>query len=770
MSILSTILSIIAFISTDTTTDIAHAAESAAELNVEGLISDLAFILILGAIVTVLFKWLKQPVVLGYIVAGFLASPHFEYLPSVTTISNIDFWAQIGIVVLLFSLGLEFSFKKLINVGGSAVVTALIIVSGMMSAGFGIGHLLGFSNINSLFLGGMLSMSSTTIIIKALTDLNMKQKKFASMIFAVLIVEDLFAVLMMVLLSSIAINNSVEGSEMLFSIGKLGFFLIIWFLVGVFVLPSAFGKVRKFLNNETLLIISMGLCLGMAVFSVYCGFSLALGAFVMGSILAGTSYAERIEHVVSPVKDLFGAVFFISVGMMVNPTIIAQYWSPILILSIVVIVGMILFGTFGMLITGQTLRIAIQSGFALTQIGEFAFIIATLGMSLGVLDPNIYPIVVAVSVLTTFTTPYFIRMADPIYDRIERHLPKRLHFLIERYSKQAASESETTSLWKSILQRYIWRIMLYSIVIIAIILVATHWLLPVLIDWIPSWGRFLCAVIAIVAMSPFLLALSTPSSKKVERKRLREANAHFDVPLVVMTTLRPLLALCFVVYTISALYSVGIGFIFGLIIFAVMIMFLSKNLRRQMHDIESKFFDNLNERELRRTGKNNNLISDLHLAYMEIGYNCPFVGQRLIDSDLRRRYGVNISSIQRGSNTILVPNGETRLFPGDILGVIGNDEQIQQLSDAIGNPHEEADNASHTDISDIKFTSIQLSETSPLVGKTSATSNIRKDYSALLVAIQHPDGTFQQPDGTCQFNAHDILWLVGNPKTLSQLK
>ena len=280
-------------------------------MNIQGLISDLAFILLLGAIVTVLFKWIKQPVVLGYIVAGFLASPHFEYLPSVTTEENIDFWAQIGIVVLLFSLGLEFSFRKLVNSGGSAVVTALIIVSGMMGAGFAVGHLMHFNYINSLFLGGMLSMSSTTIIIKAFTDMGLRQKKFASLVLAVLIVEDLFAVLMMVLLSSIAINNSVEGGELLYSVGKLVFFLIIWFLVGVYVLPSLLNRIRRFLNSETLLVVSMGLCLGMAVFSVFCGFSLALGAFVMGSILAGTSYAERIESVVTPVKDLFGSVFFI---------------------------------------------------------------------------------------------------------------------------------------------------------------------------------------------------------------------------------------------------------------------------------------------------------------------------------------------------------------------------------------------------------------------------------------------------------------------------
>ena len=383
------------------------------ESMIDSLISDLAFILLLGAVVTVVFKLIKQPVVLGYIVAGFLASPNFTLLPSVTTEANIEFWAQLGIVVLLFSLGLEFSFKKLMNAGGPAVITALINVIGMMATGYLIGRLMDFSMINSLFLGGMLSMSSTTIIIKAFNDMGLTQRRFASLVFAVLVVEDLFAVLMMVLLSSIAINNAVHGTELLMSVSKLAFFIIIWFLVGVYVIPTALNKARRFLNDETLLVVSMGLCLGMAVFSVACGFSLGLGAFVMGSILAGTSLAERIEHVTMSVKDLFGSIFFISVGMMVQPDVIVQYWWPILILSGVVMTGPIIFATFGMLITGQPLKIAMQSGFSLTQIGEFAFIIATLGMSLGVLDPSIYPIVVAVSVLTTFTPPYFIHKADP---------------------------------------------------------------------------------------------------------------------------------------------------------------------------------------------------------------------------------------------------------------------------------------------------------------------------------------------------------------------
>lgn len=735
--------------------------------NVEGLISDLAFILILGAVTTLLFKWLKQPVVLGYIVAGFLASPNFEYLPSVTTEQNIDFWAQIGIVVLLFSLGLEFSFKKLVNAGGSAVVTALFIVCGMMGAGFVVGHFLGFSHINSLFLGGMLSMSSTTIIIKAFTDLNLRHKKFASLVFAVLIVEDLFAVLMMVLLSSIAINNSVEGGELLYSISKLLFFLIIWFVVGVFMLPTLLNWQRKYLNNETLLIISMGLCLGMAVFSVACGFSLALGAFVMGSILAGTSFAERIERVTMSVKDLFGSVFFISVGMMVDPHIIAQYWGPILILSGVVIVGMIFFGTFGMLLTGQSLRVAIESGFSLTQIGEFAFIIASLGMSLGVLDPQIYPIVVAVSVITTFTTPYFIRMADPACHFVESHLPRSLHFLIDRYTTSATTaESATRLLWRSLFKRYLWRVVLYSIVLIALSIICLNYLQPLMIRMFPNWGKFFTMIISLLLMAPFLMALTYPASKKTERKRLIAANARFDVPLVIMTVVRLLIAMVIIVYLLSSIYSMRVGWTLGVALFVILLFSFSKSVRRRLNRIESRFLDNLNERELRRSGAKNNLVSNMHLAFMTVGYDCPFVGERLKNSSLRTRYGVSVSSIQRGNNVIMVPGADARIFPGDVLGVIGTDDEIQALLPIVEAEHEET---SATAPSDVKLTSISLPETSPLIGKTIVSSNFRDTYEALLVAVQR-DEEYLQPDASVVFAPRDVLWVVGDINRLSVLE
>lgn len=741
-------------------------ATATTALSIESLISDLAFILILGAFTTVFFKWIKQPVVLGYIVAGFLASPNFTYLPSVTTESNIDFWAQIGIIALLFSLGLEFSFKKLMNAGGSAVVTALIIMGGMMCAGFAIGHVLGFSNINCLFLGGMLSMSSTTIIIKAFNDLGIQHKKFASLVFAVLIVEDLFAVVMMVILSSIAVNNSVAGGEMLYSISKLVFFLVMWFLVGVIVLPSLLNRIRAYLNSETLVLVSMGLCLGMAVVSVMCGFSLALGAFVMGSILAGTSFAERIERVIMPIKDLFGSVFFISVGMMVNPDVIVTYAGPILALSAVVIVGMIVFGTSGMLITGQSLKVAMESGFSLTQIGEFAFIIATLGMSLGVLDSTIYPIVVAVSVLTTFTTPYFIRMADPAYNIVAKMLPRNLRFLINRYTTDAGTDAATNTLWQSVLRRYVWRILIYAAILITIVLLSKGWLLPMLTHFNEKWGRLICALVTLTAMSPFLLALAIPASKSSERRQLKNANSHSKVPLVVMTLFRLILALGFIVYELKSLYSWSTAVVCGIAVFILIALLLSNRIRMHLHNIEQRFMDNLNERELRRSGKNNNVIADLHLAFMTVGFGCPFVGERLRDSGLRQQYGVNVASIQRGTSTIPVPGGDVRIFPGDTLGVIGTDEQIQNLLKVVEAPENE--NSVTVSPHDIKLTSLQLTSGSPLLHKSVAESGLRNDYHSLLVSIAR-DGEFFTPDASTRFAEGDVLWIVGNPRQLANL-
>ena len=737
------------------------------ESHTNGLILDLAWILLLAAIVTLLFKKLKQPVVLGYILAGFLASPKFMYLPSISNMTNIEFWAELGIVVLMFTLGLEFSFKKLMNSGSSAIVTALIIITGMTFAGFGVGCLLHLDPINCIFLGGMISMSSTTIIIKALNDLGLRQKKFASLVLAVLIIEDLFAVLMLVILSSVA-KGELAGMDLIYSMAKLGFFLIIWFVIGVYVLPSLLHKIARYLNSETLLVVSMGLCFTMAAFSVMCGFSLELGSFVMGSILAGTMVAERMEKVVQPVKDLFGSVFFISVGMMVDPTVISTYWMEILILAVVVILGMFIFGTIGMLVTGQSLKVAIESGLSLTQIGEFSFIIASLGMSLGVLKDSLYPIIVAVSVITIFTTPYFIKLSGPVYNFIAPRLPKGLEFLIDRYSKQVSDSNETKRLWKDIIARYVWRVLLYSVILVAIILISKIIIFPFLERIFPASGHLMATIVTIALMSPFLVALSFSSTKPDERMKLHATASFYDVPLVAMRVIRYLITLLFIVYFVSSVYSSVVGWIVGLACFLIIIAFASNQIMSNYKRMEKRFMDNLNIRENTRLGRNNNLVSDLHQAYVEVGVNTPFVGDRLRDSNLRSEYGVSISSIRRGDRLIPLPSSNQRIFPGDVLGVIGTDDQIKHLNDDI----EEAEKRVPTPKRrpEVELKSIKLTSKSPIINKPLSDTDIHKDYFAMIVKIQRGDEEFLQPEPQTVLNEGDIVWLVGDSTEFDKMK
>ncbi|MDE7345270.1 MAG: cation:proton antiporter [Muribaculaceae bacterium] len=752
---------------TELNPDAAKDAGHGSEDNTNGLILDLAWILVLAAIATLVFKKLKQPVVLGYILAGFLASPNFTYLPSISNLENIEIWADLGIVVLMFSLGLEFSFKKLMNSGSSAIITALIIIVGMTMAGFGVGYMLHLNTINCIFLGGMISMSSTTIILKAFTDLGLKQQKFASMVLAVLIIEDLFAVLMLVLLSSFAMGD-VQGSELVFSIAKLCFFLIIWFVVGVYVLPSFLEKVGSYLNSETLLVVSMGLCFMMAAFSVMCGFSLELGAFVMGSILAGTIFAERMEHVIAPVKDLFGAVFFISVGMMVQPTVIATYYPQVLLLAAVVIVGMIIFGTLGMLVTGQTLQVAIKSGFSLTQIGEFSFIIASLGMGLGVLDASLYPIIVAVSVITIFTTPYFIKLSNPAYRFVEKHLPAKLSFLIDRYSSQTVDTNETARLWREILGRYLWRIVLYSVILIAIIFACRQLLFPLMEGLMPKWGHLVATACSLVLMSPFLTALSFTTIKKDHKMRLHSTASFYEVPLIAMSIIRYLLALLFVVYFLAVCYSTLVGWIGGTICFLLMVIFASSKLMRGFKKMEKKFMNNLNNRENARSGANNNLVSDLHQAYLDIKPNCRFAGDKLKDSGLRSEFGVSVSSIRRGDEFIPLPTGDTRIFPGDTLGVIGSDSQIKRLNDEIDKAGQiKKESLRHPDI---ELKSILLTPDSPIIDRPLYETDLRNDYFCMVLSVQRGEGEFINPRPDTILKAGDLLWIVGDPTQFDKMK
>ena len=545
------------------------------------LISDLALILICAGIMTLVFKKLKQPLVLGYIVAGFLASPHFDLTPSVTDVDSIKTWSEIGVVFLLFALGLDFSFKKLMKMGGSVMVSACTIIFFMIIVGMFVGWCFGWKQMDCIYLGGMLAMSSTTIIYKAFDDMGLRQQNFAGLVLSILIIEDILAIVLMVMLSTMAVSSNFEGMEMVGSIFKLIFFLILWFVVGMYLIPTFLKRSRKLMNNETLLIFSLALCFGMVVVAAKVGFSPAFGAFIMGSILSETLDSEQIEKLVSPVKDLFGAIFFVSVGMMVDPGLLVKYCVPIIVIVFAIIIGQTVFGTFGVLLSGQSLKTSMQCGFSLTQIGEFAFIIASLGLSLGVTSDFLYPIVVAVSVITTFLTPYMIRLSVPAYNFVDKRIPPRWRNLIERYTG-AAQVASSQSNWKALMMAIIRIVIVYSVLTVASIALCINLILPIVIEAMgDTWGPFVGAGITIAMIAPFLRALIMKKNHSIEFRALWMDSKGNHIPLVSVVIIRVVIAVLFVMYVIKHIFQASVALVVGVAIIAVLFMILSRFLKKQ---------------------------------------------------------------------------------------------------------------------------------------------------------------------------------------------
>ena len=660
------------------------------------LIADLALILICAGIMTLLFKKLKQPLVLGYVVAGFLASPHLSFTPSVMDTANIQTWADIGVIFLLFALGLEFSFKKIVKVGGAAIIAACTIIFCMIMLGVGVGTAFGWQRMDCIFLGGMIAMSSTTIIYKAFDDLGLRKKQFTGLVLSVLILEDILAIVLMVMLSTMAVSNNFEGTEMLESVVKLLFFLILWFVVGIYLIPELLKRSRKLMSEETLLIVSLGLCFGMVVVAAHTGFSAAFGAFIMGSILAETVEAESIERLVNPVKDLFGAIFFVSVGMMVDPAMIVEYAWPIVFITLAVIVGQSVFGTLGVLLAGQPLKMAMQCGFSLTQIGEFAFIIASLGVSLKVTSDFLYPIVVAVSVITTFLTPYMIRLAEPASNYVDKHLPERWKNFLSRYASGSRTANHD-SLWKKLIFALVRITVVYSIVCIAIIAFAFKFFVPLCREWLPGvWGSLLAAFVIILFMSPFLRSIMIKKNHSEEFVTLWNDSRGNRAPLVATIVLRILLAVSFVMFVIAGLFKASVGLLLGVAVLLVIVMVLSRQLKKQSIMIERKFFQNLRTRDMvaeyrgeKKPEYAGRLLSrDLHLADFEIPGEASWAGKTLLELNFGKKYGVHVVSILRGKKRINIPGASMRLFPQDKIQVIGTDEDLNLFGEEMNKASE----------------------------------------------------------------------------------
>lgn len=731
--------------------------------HLDPIISDLALILAVAGITTLLFKWLKQPVVLGYIVAGFLCSGNF-LLQGVSNMGNVDIWAEIGIIFLLFSLGLEFSFKKLMNVGGPALMTALVVIVGMMCSGFMAGRALGWTSTDSIFLGGMLSMSSTTIIIKAFDDLGLRSQKFTSLVFGVLVVEDLFAVVLMVMLSTLFVQRAVEHVVIAEQLFKLIFFLILWFVVGIYLIPTFLKKIRKFLNQETLLVISLGLCLIMVVLATYAGFSSALGAFIMGSILAGTVQAESIEKVIAPVKDLFGAVFFVSVGMLVEPAMLVQYIVPIVFLTVVVIVGQIFYGTLGFLVSGQNLKIALQSSFSLAQIGEFAFIIASLGLSMGVTSSFLYPVAVAVSVVTTFTTPFIIRLSDPAYHRINRLIPKRMKALLARYSAGSQTVNSERE-WMSLLKKSLLNMFIYCVLLGGVVWISSSYYSPFVEERFEGFaGKLIATTTTILFMTPLLWGLA-----------VRHLNRRLFVPLwndprfnhgllVSLIVLRILLALMFVLTVVAHLSSYRWG---ALMAFAILLLLLAlfwRRIKRGYLRFEQRFFTNLNEKDASTVVTTGNYRAKfLHMAKMTVSADSPLVGRCFRELDLRLRYGVTVVSVLRGSHRYNAPGASMVLMPSDEISVVGTDAQLSQFASKVEVP------LSPVDREEATMQKFSVGEHSVLIGMTVSQFGMMCRGACLIIGIERSDGSYVRPLGLVRFQPYDMVWIAGDRETIEQV-
>lgn len=729
--------------------------------HLQPLITDLGLILMTAGVAVLLFKKIKQPLVLGYLIAGFLAGSNFDFFPSITDHKSVEVWAEIGVIFLLFSLGLEFSFKKLMKVGGTASITAITQIICMVFIGFSVGHWMGWNTMDSIFLGATLSISSTTIILRAFDELGVKGKKFAGIVFGALIVEDIVAIIMMVLLSTIAVSQQFSGVELIQSVLKLVFFLTLWFIGGIFFVPTLLKKAKNLLTDEMMLIISIALCLLMVMLAANVGFSPALGAFIMGSIIAETTQAEKIEHLIKPVKDLFGAVFFVSVGMLINIDTLVEYALPVVIITLVTIFGKAFSSTLGALLSGQPLKQSVQTGMSLAQIGEFSFIIATLGMTLGVISEFLYPIVVAVSAITTFTTPFLIKFSTDFSDKLEKTLPVKWVKAIDKYSTNTEA-IKSVSDWQIVLRSNMTQIIIHSVIIVAVILLSSEYILPLVES--SQFGNAIAALITLIVLSPFFWALSL-RRVAVKQVQVLMKERKYRGPIIMIVLLRMLLTLFYLGFMLNTFFSPEIALIALVIAVAVYFIF-PKKLNGQYHKIENHFISNLNAREIVKAGRSRNDLTpwDGHMTTFEIAKESNIAGKTLAELELREKLGINIAFIRRGEVMINIPGRNERLFPGDEVCVIGTDNQVQEFKVYLDK--HEIEIPEKVAETDIVLKQIEL-KNEEFIGKSIRESQIREKTKGLVVGIERNRKRILNPESHLILEQYDILWVVGSKKLLA---
>ena len=740
------------------------------------LITDLAIMLLTAGVVAVIFRRFKQPLVLGYILAGFLVGPFMPYFFTVVDSHSIETWSEIGIIILMFSLGLEFNLHKLVSVGSTAIITAVTEVFGMLVVGYLVGQALGWGMMDSIFLGGMLSMSSTTIIIKAFDELGVQKERFAQLVFGTLVIEDIAGIFMMVILSTVSVSQNISGGALALQLGMLVLYLALWLILGIYILPTVLRKAADFMNNEVLLLVSLGICFGMVLLAEHLGFSSALGAFLAGSLLAGTIHAERVEHLTSGIKDLFGSIFFLSVGMLIDPAMLIKYAGPIVIISIVTIVGKLTISALGVLLSGQSLKTAVQCGSSLAQIGEFAFIIASLGMSLGVIADYSYPIVVAVSVITTLTTPACIKASDKLYELIVKILPAPIAAKLDRYTEDDASEKDTDGDWVIYLRRYVKTTALYGVLMAGVLLIGQLLVFPFLMELLPeaSIARGLSVVFCIVGIALFIRPMLDLHS--TEYTILWVKNRFFHLPLIALTAIRFMLIVMLAFTPLQTILGINGIWLLPIIMLAVGVIYKSGWMFSAYIHAEAQFMANFNERNLHRDTDDATEWLDDKLFVQRLCCVHEHAGKTLKQIGWGRNFGVNIIKVIRGKKHINMPSGNLELREGDLLYILGKAEDLRSLRLSLG--LEDTENLptlrefinTQKDVAtDVYSYALPVSKDSELHGKTIRSSGLREQYDCMILGLQRNKLPILKPDINMVLQTDDLVWVLGSRRMIEKL-
>ena len=740
--------------------------------SVPALFSDLALILVTAGVTTVIFKWLKQPLVLGYIIAGLLIGPYFPWFPVINDHRSVETWSEIGMVFLLFAIGLEFSFKKLKKQAGTVGITALTELVSMCIIGFFLGKVMGWSRIDSIFLGAMLSMSSTTIIAKAFEDLKLKGEKFTTNVIGVLVVEDLAAILMMVILSTLAVSTALDGKELLFSVLKLIFFLLVWYVGGVFLIPTILKWARKFMSEETLTVFSVGLCFFMVWLANKAGFSSALGAFIMGSILAETLEAEMIHKLTTPIKNLFGAVFFVSVGMMVNPAILVQYWWQILVITIVVVTLKSLSSGVGMLLSGDNLHNAVRAGMCFGQIGEFSFIIATVGMSFGVIDDFLYPIIVSVSIITTFLTPYLIKGGEPLYQWIDRKVPESWTKFFGNKEKSVKVKSGNAITMKTFVLNQTKATVLYGAILLALTLLFFSLLEPVLNNLKQPFSGIIVIAVTLVMVSPFIWALCFKHDQDKETEERLKSNHANRTMMWIINVVRFLLGWFFAMnifrHGMNAAFWQSLNIVMDVNVMAVVISLVYLLLLRTLSPamkwyerIEKRFLANMNNRQTLQSFVLPEVLQEnFSLEKMTLSPKSSYVGKHIRECDFYSVFGASVVSVDRGDEVIDLPRRDFVLYPMDEITFLATEEQLGKMRSSV----EVEDDVliKERPASDVNIYCSEIGENNVYRGVSLHDTDLRNRFNVFVIAVERDEQYLLNPSSSIVFQLGDKVWFVAS--------